>query len=51
MKIVIGPVRLSYAHIFETHADLNDNQKYSASFIIPKKSRMPSRQCWRIRKS
>lgn len=37
MKIVIGPVRLSYAYIFETHADLNDKQKYSASFIIPKK--------------
>lgn len=37
MKLVIGPVRLSYAHIFETHADLNDKQKYSASFIIPKK--------------
>lgn len=37
MKVTIGPVRLSYAHIFETHEDLNGNQKYSASFIIPKK--------------
>ena len=37
MKLIIGPVRLSYAHIFEPHKDLNDNLKYSASFIIPKK--------------
>lgn len=35
-KFTTGACRLSYAHIFQPHEDLNGNLKYSASLIIPK---------------
>lgn len=39
MKFTTGMVRLSYAHLFAPAADLNGDEKYSASFIIPKNSK------------
>ncbi|MEG1619634.1 MAG: DUF2815 family protein [Eubacterium sp.] len=36
-KVVTGPVRLSYAHVWEANAmNAGDKPKYSASLIIPK---------------
>ena len=35
-KLITGLCRLSYAHLFQPHADLNGKEKYSASLIIPK---------------
>jgi len=35
-KFTTGACRLSYAHLFQPAADLNGNEKYSASFIISK---------------
>lgn len=37
MKFTTGLARLSYAHLFQPAADLNGNEKYSASFIFDKK--------------
>lgn len=38
-KVVIGPCRLSYTHVFEKHSFDGDekNAKYSTSILIPKK--------------
>lgn len=35
-KVTTGKVRLSYAHLFETHAIEGNEPKYSVSIIIPK---------------
>lgn len=37
-KVIFGPVRLSYAHLFDKYAPNGDlsNAKYSASLLIPK---------------
>lgn len=36
-RVVVGPVRLSYCHLFEPHAiDPNAAAKYSCSILIPK---------------
>lgn len=43
MKFTTGLVRLSFAHIFQPAPDLNGNDKYSASLIIPKKSQTANR--------
>ena len=39
MKFTTGLCRLSYEHIFEPHADLNGEEKYSCSLLISKKDK------------
>lgn len=35
-RFTTGKCRLSYVHLFQPHADLSGNEKYSVSLIIPK---------------
>ena len=43
-KLIIGPVRLSYAWVLEPKADKRGNLKYSAQVIIPKSDKKTIKQ-------